>query len=126
MCPPLKISEEFFFFFCDHWIELVELHKKKHVSNFKNIFDESQNFGCIPLIFENNGILDVFPKIFFFNLKHTFSYATRRALSNDHKKRKKNSSEIFSSGHIAYSVNTLKTEYLGPGTPSAANIFQIR
>ncbi len=34
MCPQFKISAEFFSFFCDGWIELVELHRKKYVSNF--------------------------------------------------------------------------------------------
>jgi hypothetical protein len=48
MCPQFKISAEFF---CDDWIELVELHKKKYVSNFKNIYNGSPNFGSIsPII----------------------------------------------------------------------------
>jgi len=63
MCSKFNISAEFFFLM--FWIELVELHKKKYVSNLKNIFYESQNFGSILLIFENNGILNLFRKIFF-------------------------------------------------------------
>ncbi len=38
MCQQFQISGEFFF--RDGWIELVELHKKKYVSNLKKIFYE--------------------------------------------------------------------------------------
>jgi hypothetical protein len=38
MCPQLKISEEFFFFFRDGWIELFKLHQKKYVSNLEKYF----------------------------------------------------------------------------------------
>ncbi len=65
MCPQFKISAEFFSFFCDGWIELVELHKKKYVSNLKNMSDGSPNFGSISLILENNSSLDFFRKICF-------------------------------------------------------------
>jgi hypothetical protein len=58
MGPQFNISSEFFFFFCDGWIELIELHKKKCVSNLKKIFNESQSFGSISHMFENNGIID--------------------------------------------------------------------
>ncbi len=64
-----------------------------------------------------------------FSVKHFlkfetyFSYATRRALSNHHEKRKNHSSEIFNSGQTTYSVNTLKTEYLCPGSLRAAHIL---
>jgi len=59
MGPQSKISSEFcFFFFCDGWIELIDLHKKKHVSNLKKILHESQSFESISPIFENNGIID--------------------------------------------------------------------
>jgi hypothetical protein len=66
-----------------------------------------------------------FVKIFFKNLKHTFSYATRQALSNHHKKRKNKSSEILNCGHITYSVNTVKIEYLPLGKSRAANILTL-
>jgi hypothetical protein len=46
-----KLQKNSFFFFHDGWIELVELHKKKYVSNLKKVFYESQNFGLTPLIF---------------------------------------------------------------------------
>jgi hypothetical protein len=48
MCPQLKISEEFFF---NGWIELVELHKKKYVSNLKKI------------IYKKKSTISLFPKI---------------------------------------------------------------
>jgi hypothetical protein len=60
-----KLQKNSYFFFHDGWIELVELHKKKYVSNLKQVFYESQNFGFTPLIFVNNGILGFFRKIFF-------------------------------------------------------------
>jgi hypothetical protein len=40
MCTQFKMSKEFFSFFSGGWIELVELHKKNYVSNFKKIFYE--------------------------------------------------------------------------------------
>jgi hypothetical protein len=56
-------------------------------------------------------------------LKYSFSYVTRRALSNYNEKRKKNHFEIFNCGHIIYTINILKFEYLCPGKPSAAHIL---
>jgi hypothetical protein len=80
MGPQFNISSEFFFFFCDVWIELSELHKIKYVSNLKKIFYESQSFGSTARIFESNDIIDSnfkFCKKSFLNSKHTFSYETR-------------------------------------------------
>jgi len=57
MCPQFKISAEAFFFFCDGWIELVKLQKKKYASNFENIFDGSPNFGS------NLGLFPLYWKI---------------------------------------------------------------
>ncbi len=51
--------------FCDGWIELFELYKKKYISNFTNISDGSQNFGSISLILTNKSSLDFFRKIRF-------------------------------------------------------------
>jgi hypothetical protein len=101
------------------------LDKKKCISNYKKIFYESQNFGSISLIFENNGILNFFRKIFLQNLKQTFSYATRQALSNHHEKRKKYSSVILNCEQITDSVNILKIEYLGSGSLWARNILNL-
>ena len=98
----------------------------------KRIFYENQNISRqkskIPSfsnIRENRPKILTFVKYFFLNLKHTFSYATRRALSNHHEKRKKNSSKILNCGHITYAVNTLKFEYLPLGKPMAANILAL-
>ncbi len=52
MCPSqFEILAEFVFLFCDGLIELVELHKKKYVSSFKNISDGSPNFGSLLGLF---------------------------------------------------------------------------
>ncbi len=40
-------------------------------------------------------------------------------------KKEKNSSEIFNCGHITYSVNTFKIEYLGPGSIWAPHILNL-
>ncbi len=61
----------------------------------------------------------------FLNLKHTFSYATRRALSNHDEKKKKISGKIFNCEHITYAINTLKIKYLLLGKPTAANILTL-
>jgi hypothetical protein len=53
---------------------------------------------------------------YFFKFETYFFLCIRRPLSNHHEKRKKYSSEILNSVHITYSVNTLKREYLGPGS----------
>ena len=44
---------------------------------------------------------------------------------NPHKKIKNNSAKIFNCGHITYTGNTLKFEYLGKCTPMAANILTL-
>jgi hypothetical protein len=46
-----------------------------------------------------------FGKIFV-RCKHTFSDATRAALSNHHEKTKKYSDEIFICGYLTYAINT--------------------
>ena len=66
-----------------------------------------------------------FFKISFWNLKHTFSNATRRALSNHDEKRKINFIKIFNCGHSTYTVNTVKIEYLHLDKPTAANILTL-
>jgi hypothetical protein len=45
-----------------------------------------------------------------------FPCGARRALSNHLEKGQINSSEILNCEHITYNVNTLKIEYLGPGS----------
>lgn len=92
------------------------------------MFYESLNFRSIlgiSLIFENNGILDFFCKTCFQNLKHTFSYATRRALFNHHEKTLKKFSKIFNCGHMIYARKTLKFEYLPLNKSTAANILTL-
>jgi hypothetical protein len=58
-------------------------------------------------------------------LKHTFSYATRRALSKDDEQKKQTSGKIFSYGYITYAINTLKIDYLHLGKLTAANILTL-
>ncbi len=58
MGPQFSISSEYFFCFSDGWIQLIELHKKKYVSNLKKIFYETQGFASISVIFEDHDIID--------------------------------------------------------------------
>ena len=57
-----KIRQNFFFFFFDGWIELVELHWKKYTSNFKTDLKKNLRWvailGLFSLIFANNVNLD--------------------------------------------------------------------
>jgi hypothetical protein len=56
-----------FSFFRYSWIEVVEWHKKKYVSNFKKIFKKVRIQSHFSRIFENNGIVEFLIKYDFFN-----------------------------------------------------------
>jgi len=58
-------------------------------------------------------------------LKHTFSNATPRALSNHHKKRTRNFAEALTCEVLTYTVNTVKPKYLPVDKARAANILTL-
>jgi len=70
---------------------------------------ESQNFVVyFPRHLKIMVSWTLFVSFFLINLKHNFSYATRRALSNHLEKEKKHSSQILNCGFLTYTVNTFQ------------------
>ncbi len=65
MCAQFKILEEFFFFFRDGWIELVESPKKKYVSNLKVFFTKKVQDSIIFKYNETRPKILTFVNIFF-------------------------------------------------------------
>ncbi len=56
-------------------------------------------------------------------IKSLIAKLTRLALSNHHRKRKKNSDEMLNCGPVTYTADTKKIEYLLLGNPTAAYIL---
>jgi hypothetical protein len=123
------IFTAYVFSFYSGWIQLARLYKK-NVSSLKLYFTKVWVFSLFLWYsnFENNqnnGILDLFRKIWFSNLKHSLFMQLNELYPTTMKKRRQKSCEILSCGHITYVVITVKIKYLPLGKSTAANMLTL-